>query len=248
MKEPSRKMLNVAKLSDQFSEAERISARLQVVKDRAQIPAECGPDIAPAPARGGFVLERIKHLEGVTRDDYVETAAGCVRRSPIRRADAFDAMIAAASRAKREWPLTPSQIAVGRRYHDLVELLSADGTKLSQLQASFGGNGRTDWMDQRMVYSDELERMRRRLGIGPVIVLRRIRPSQRKRALAPGEAAPIMFTRRDLIDAICVKGLSIKQVLKTFDWQDNGRNCKATLAALAEALDAMIGYRQQKSY
>ena len=75
------------------------------------------------------------------------------------------------------------------------------------------------------------------------MVLRRVRPSQRNRDLQPGERAPHIFTRRDLVDAVCLRGKSVKQALVLFGWQDNGRNSKAALEALSGALNAMIGYR-----
>ncbi|QIR85021.1 hypothetical protein [Paracoccus sp. AK26] len=238
MKEQGHKMLISAK---QFEKTEAL--RLHAIKAAAAIPEECGPDIAPSPARGGFVLQRNIELLPVGTDKVEAVHRGFGGRAAIRRADVFDAMIAAALRAKRPVPLTPGQIAVGRRYHDLVELLTADGTKLSSLQSSFGGGAGRDWMDRRIEFSAELEGMRRRIGIGPAIVLRRVRPSQRHRHLQPGERAPHIFTRRDLVDAVCLKGKTIKQALVLFDWQDNGRNSKAALEALSGTLDAMIGYR-----
>lgn len=224
-----------ARLAD---EAERMAA----IRAQASVPEECGPGIIPAPARGGFVLVRNVELLPVGTDKVEAVHRGYGGRAGIRRADAFDAMLAAARRRGSPPPLTHGQIAMGRRYHDLVEVLSADGTKLSSLEASFGGGSGIDWMDRRLELAAEVEGMRRRIGSGPVIVLRRIRPSQRKRGLKPGERAPHIFTRRDLADAVCLRGNSIKQVLAMFDWQDNGRNCRAAMEALAEVLDAMIGY------
>lgn len=223
------------------------AARLRAAAAACSIPDRCGPDIAPSPARGGFVLARQVELLPVGSDKVEAVHRGYGGRSAIRAADVFDAMLAAAARAKRPAPLTPGQIAIGRRYGYLVELLAADGTKLSSLEASFGSGAGRDWMDLRMEYTAELERMRLRLGDEPAMVLRRIRPSQRGRVLAPGERAPYIFTRRELIDGICLKGYSIKQVLALFSWQDNGRNAKAALEALSGALDAMIGYRSQKT-
>ncbi len=219
------------------NEADRIAA----IKVAAQLPAECGPAIIPAPARGGFVLQRIRHMEDMTREDFVETPDGYVRRSPIRRGDAFDAMEAAALRRKQACPLTPGQISIGRRYHDLVELLSADGTKLSQLDGSFGSSDGGDWMDQRLAISRELDRMRHRLGTGPAIQIRRVRPSSR------GGNDRKAFTQRQLVDAICLSGKSIRDVLGDFGWQQDGRNCKAAIEALAAALDTMIGYGRKKT-
>ncbi|MEE2860856.1 MAG: hypothetical protein VYB46_08600 [Pseudomonadota bacterium] len=222
------------------------AARLQSAVDAGWIPEACGAAIAATPPRGGFVLIENVELLPVGSDKVEAVHRGYGGRSALRRADVFDAMQAAALRRKQPCPLDPFQISIGRRYHDLVELLSADGTKLSQLQASFGGDGGRDWMDQRMAFSDELDRLRQRIGTGPAMVMRRIRPSQRGRKLTPGERAPNIFTKRDLVDAVCVKGLSIKQTLTLFSWQDNGRNAKAALQALSEALDAMNGTRGQK--
>lgn len=228
---------------DEQRRREAEAARLGAVKAGCAIPEECGSRIIPAPARGGFRLHRNIELLPVGTDKVEAVHRGHGGRAAIWRSDVFDGMIAAALRAKRDVPLTPGQIAVGRRYHDLVELLSADGTKLSKLQDSFGGGTGRDWMDRRMELSAELDGMRRRIGIDPAMVLRRVRPSQRKRELKPGEAAPHIFTRRDLVDAVCLKGKTIKQTLALFGWTDSGRNCKAAIEALAEALDAMIGYR-----
>ena len=236
MREADRKMLSsVSRIGKEQA------ARLQLVKDAAAVPAECGPDIAPAPARGGFVLERIRHLEGMTREDFVETPRGYVRRSPIRRADAFDAMIAAAVRADRGWPLTPGQIAMGRRYHDLVEFLSSDGTKLSQLEGSTGSGDSGNWVDQRLALSRELDGIRRRIGPGAAMQVRRIRPSQR------GGAQRGVILDRVLVDMVCLMGYGIRAVLKAHGWQADGRNQKACREALSGALDRMIGYRGQKS-
>lgn len=219
------------------------AARCKAMLSAAVPPVICGSEMGAAPARiGQFVPHRIRHKEGGSPEDLVETPIGYVRISPIRRADAFDGMVAAAARRDQPWPLTPGQIAIGRRYHDLVELLSADGTKLSSLQGGSGGPDGRDWMDRHLELSAEVEGMWRRIGIGPALGVRRIRPSRR------GEAAPKIFTRRDLVDAVCLRGQSIKEALRAFGWQDNGRNCKAAVEALSAALDAMIGYGRQKSY
>lgn len=242
MKEKGRNMLINAKATKVELMSMAVAARLEAVRSAVAVPAACGPDIAPAPARGGFVL--VRNLELLPVGDRVEAVhRGYGGRAAIRQADAFDAMLAAAARRKQPSPLTHGQISIGRRYRDLVELLASDGTKLSSLEASCGGPDARDWMDRRLAFSRELEAMRRRLGVGPVMVLRRIRPSQRHRDLAPGERAPEIFTRRDLVDAVCLKGLSIKQALKTFRWSDSGRNCRAAMEALSASLDAMIGYR-----
>lgn len=215
--------------------------RLRAAQAAAAIPAACGPDIAPSPARGGFVLVRNVELLPVGTDKVEAVHRGYGGREAIRRADAFDAMLAAAARRKQPAPLTPGQIAIGRRYHDLVELLSADGTKLSSLQASRGGPDGRDWMDRRLELSAELDGMRKRIGSGVAMSVRRVRPSARGGI----EAKPIQD--RTLIDGLCLRGMGIKAILKAHYWSDFGGNQKALVAALSATLDRMIGYRGPKS-
>ncbi|RJL13702.1 hypothetical protein C9E82_13300 [Paracoccus siganidrum] len=216
--------------------------RCRVMMAAAALPEECGDEIAPSPARGGFVLERFRHLEEGRDDEFIQTSKGYVRRLPVRRADAFDAMIAAALRAKRdEMPLSYGQIAIGRRYHDLVEMLSSDGTKLSQLQGSTGSGDNGGWMDRRLALSAELAGMRRRIGNGVAMAVRRIRPSDR------GSKARGTITDRVLVDMVCLQGRGIKAILLAHGWQDDGRNKKALREALSASLDRMMGYRAEKS-
>lgn len=217
------------------------AARMRADLDAGWVPEACGPAIAATPPRGGFVLVENVELLPVGSDKVEAVHRGYGGRAAVRRADVFDAMEAAALRRKQPCPLSPAQIAIGRRYHDLVELLTADGTKLSQLQGSFGSSDSGSWMDRRLELAAEVEGMRRRIGVAPAIGMRRIRPSLR------GAAAPKLFTKRDLVDHICLKGKSVKETLVHYEWQANGRNCKAAVEALREALDAMIGYRGQKS-
>lgn len=213
--------------------------RIGEIKAASAIPEVCGPRIVASPARGGFVLVRNVELLPVGTDKVEAVHRGYGGRSAIRRADAFDAMIAAAERRGASWPLTPGQIAMGRRYHDLVQLLAADGTKLSSLQGSRGGDGGS-WMDRRLQLSAELDRLHRRIGGGVAMTVRRIRPSAR------GGASARAITDRALIDAVCLRGDGIKAVLKAHGWSDRGEHKKALSEALCGALDRMIGYRGQK--
>ncbi|WP_411838587.1 hypothetical protein [Paracoccus sp. ME4] len=223
-------------------EAARAAAlRLKAVKDAGAIPDACGPDIAPAPARGGFALvDNIEFLP-IGTDDVVAVHRGYGGRHAIRRADAFDAMLAAAARRKQPAPLTHGQISIGRRYHDLVQLLSADGTKLSSLQASAGGPDGRDWMDRRLEVSAEVDRLRRRIGTGVAMAVRRVRPSDR------GGPAARQITDMALVDAVCLKGKGLAQVLVFHGWSVKGVHRDALSAALSGALDRMIGYRAAKS-
>lgn len=238
------KLAAEAESSDQDAAVRPMAAealRLRAAQAAAAIPAACGPDIAPSPARGGFVLVRNVELLPVGTDKVEAVHRGYGGREAIRRADAFDAMLAAAARRKQPAPLTSGQIAIGRRYHDLVELLSADGTKLSSLQASKGGPDGRDWMDRRLELSAEVEGMRKRIGSGVAMSVRRVRPSAR------GDHQRGSITDRVLVDMVCLQGKSLADVLRFTGWQVDGRNRKAVADALSAALDRMIGYRGSKS-
>lgn len=214
--------------------------RLDQIMAAAAIPEACGPDIRPAPARGGFVLVQNVELLPVGTDKVEAVHRGYGGRSAIRRADAFDAMIAASLRRREPLPLTLDQIAVGRRYHDLVELLSRDGVKLSNLQASGGGGDGTSWIDQRLQLSGELEALQRRIGTGAALAVRRVRPSDR------GLPAARWISDRALVDAVCLQGMGIRAVLLAHGWSDRGGHKKTLGEALSEALDRMMGCRHQK--
>lgn len=221
-------------------------ARLDAIREASAVPDECGPDIAPAPARGGFVVERSITLvpNGVDArglDKWAAAPTGYGHRSSVRRADVFDAMMAQAARRKRPMILTPGQVAMGRRYHDLVELLSADGCVLSRLDASHGSGDGGNWMDRRIQLSNELDVLRRRIGAGVAMAVRRVRPSAR----GADQRGPIMD--RVLVDMVCLKGCTLDQVLKAHGWKKNARTYNAIAEALCAVLDRMIGYRGGKS-
>jgi hypothetical protein len=217
------------------------AARLQAAKAACSIPESCGPDIAPSPARGGFVLARQVELLPVGSEKVEAVHRGYGGRDAIQCADAFDAMLKAAARSKRPSPLTPGQISIGRRYRALVEMLAADDTKLSSLEATFGGGAGRDWMDRRLEFSAELDTLRARIGAGAAMVVRRVRPSAR------GQDGARVISDRALIDAVCLKGQSLKAVLRAHLWSDYGGNQKTLAEALSAALDRMIGYRPEKS-
>ena len=215
-------------------------ARLDAIKDAAAVPDECGPDIAPSPARRGFVLVRPVELLPVGTDRVEAVHRGYGGRSAIQCADVFDAMRAAAARRKKPMALTPGQISMARRYRDLVELLAADGCKLSNLDASTGSGDSGGWMDRRLQVSQEVDILRRRIGNGVALSVRRVRPSDR------GAAQRGQILDRVMVDMVCLKGCSVDQVLRAHGWQTNGRGRKAVTDALSAALDRMIGYRGEK--
>ena len=223
------------------------AARLDAIKAGAAVPDICGPRIVAAPARGGFVVEHQVTMvpNGVDAhglDKWAAALTGYGHRANVRGTDVFDRMIAQALRRKRAPALTPGQMAIGRRYRDLVEALSADGCSLSSLEGSSGGSGDDGgWMDHRLQMADERDRLRRRIGNGCAMPIRRVRPSDR----GPNPRGPIMD--RVLVDMVCLSDKSLDDVLRAHGWQRDGRTRKAIAQALSAALDRMIGYRIKKS-
>lgn len=221
------------------SERERLDALL-----RRATPIEgCGPAIPVAPARGpqAAFMPRALTPDG-TEDGWMEADAGWQGFKAVQALDVFDRMVAAARRGKRIPPLTPGQIAMGRRYRALAELLTSDGTKLSALDASSGSSDGGNWMDRRLQHSAEFAMLKRRIGHGVALSVRRIRPSAR----GVDRRGPIMD--RTMVDMVCLEGCTLDQVLVAHGWIKDGRTHKAITGALGDALDRMIGYPAEKLY
>jgi len=217
------------------------AARLQAAKAACSIPESCGPDIAPSPARGGFVLARQVELLPVGSDKVQAVHRGYGGRDAIQGADTFDKINRSSRRARVAEPITFGQAAIGRRYRALVEMLAADGTKLSSLEASFGSGAGRDWMDRRMEISAEVEAMQRRIGPGVAMPVRRVRPKER------GGIGARPITDRAIVDAVCIRNLIPAQVLALHGWSVKGDHRNAVTAALSAALDRMIGYGPRKT-
>ncbi|MFG6083822.1 hypothetical protein ACEUZ9_000054 [Paracoccus litorisediminis] len=211
--------------------------RLAAILARATPVEGCGPAIPVAPARGPQValMPRAMMPDG-SEDGWKDEDSGYRGFMAAQAMDVFDRMLAASRRAKRQMHLTPGQISMARRYRGLVEVLASDGTKLSSLGASGGGGGDRDWMDRRISISDEVAMLRRRVGTGIAMTVRRVRPSDR----GEGHRGPIMD--RVLVDMVCIKDCTLDQVLRAHFWLPDGRTRKAVTEALCGALDRMIGY------
>ena len=219
------------------AEALRCAAMIQ----DATPPEECGWLIPSAPARGAFEVFMPHAMVQGSDGKWASRPTGYAGRHAVRSADVFDRMLVSARRRKQAAPLTPGQVNMGRRYRDLEELLSSDGTKLSRLDASFGGGDSGSWMDRRLELSERLATLRRRIGTGAALSVRRIRPSDR----GDDQRGPIMD--RVMVDMVCLEGRTLDQVLKAHGWTPDGRTRKAVCEALCGALDRMIGYRGQKT-
>ena len=214
-------------------EAEEI--RLAGIKARSAVPEICGDAIAEAPARGAFRVFEPQALYPDGEGGFAVKHAGYRGRSAIQRADVFDVMAAKAARHNKPSPLSPGQVAIGRHYRDLVERHACAGLKCSSIEAlRSGGGGRGgDFMDAVLRDREEIDRLRRRIGTGSALVVRRIRPSKR------GSRTSI-FDRR-LVDMVCLEDRPLSDVLKAHGWSVYGDTSTAMTKALGRALESMRG-------
>lgn len=211
--------------------------RIAAIKAAAQPPADCGPAIIAAPARGAGVAFQPLEMRPKGKDKWQAVPVGYGGRSAVRAADVFDRMIASADRAGRPWPLTPGQIAVGRRYRDLVEWRAAGAIKCSAIDGRQAGSGERDFMDAYLSVGRELDGMKRRIGDGVAMQVRRVRPSAR----GDGLRGPIFD--RALIDMVCLQQMLLTEVLRRHGWAaSKGQHRDALREALSASLDRMIGY------
>jgi hypothetical protein len=211
------------------------AARLAAIKAQGKVPETCGDAIPQAPARGAFRVFEPKVLHSDGQGGFEARSAGYRGRSAIQRADVFDVMAAKAARHNKASPLSHSQVAMGRHYRDLVERHACAGLKCSSIEAiRTGDSGRGgDFMDAVLRDRDEIERLRRRIGTGSAMVVRRIRPSKR------GSRVSISDWR--LVDMVCLEDRALNDVLKVHGWSVYGETSQAVAKALGQALSRMSG-------
>ena len=212
----------------------------------AAVPAQCGGRIIPAPGRGPFKVEPQSELlpNGVDKrgqDKWIEKDGGFAGWNPIRATDAFDLMMVGAKRRGEDAPLTASQIAIGRHYQGLVQRHDAGGIRGTRLDGGVSGGTGIDFMDAYLAEGREIEALRRRIGTGAAMVVRRIRPSVR------GGADRRTIPDRALVDMVCLGERSLSQVLIAHGWAKSSANIQALAQALSAALDRMIGYQGEKT-
>ncbi|WP_417699893.1 hypothetical protein [Pseudophaeobacter sp.] len=214
-------------------EAEAV--RLAEIKARSAVPEICGDAIPQAPARGAFRVFEPQALYPDAEGGFEAKPAGYRGHSAIQRADVFDVMAAKAARHNKPSPLSPGQVAIGRYYRDLVERHACAGLKCSSIEAVRSGSGGRggDFMDAVLRDREEIEHLRRRIGMGSAMVVRRIRPSKR------GSRASI--SDRRLVDMVCLEDRALSDVLKAHGWSVYGATSQAVAKALGQALERMRG-------
>lgn len=242
------KIIGALSVSDLPQRPERLSraeafellpepARLALVKRAGAVPLACGDAIPEAPARGPVrTLDYLaSYPKGVAETEL--KPAGHAGRKTLKCLDVFDRMAAQSARKGGVLALTDSQIGMARMYRTMVEDREAGAVRCSSLEAmpSGGGGTREGFTDHRLALSRRIDAMQVRIGSGTALTMRRIRPSQR------GAVARANIRDRALVDAVCLLDQDISAVLRSHGWSNKGDHIKAALAALAAALDRMIG-------
>lgn len=233
------------RLTRRMSTHRRESLSRAEVLARGSVPAECGPDIGVAPARGPVCvftpLEVQKTASGnmrVAKSGHYDPQRGeTAPRRGLRRADAFDVMQArsdARARGRKVAPValfTTAQIEAGRTYAALVESLSAAGCGLSQLER--GGGSATAGVNEAVIDKlDRLGAMRAAIGTGWAIARDRVDPGRDPRK-------PIRV--RVLVDLVCIEAGTLTDVLRRHLWPNASRTQALLRESLAGALDRLYG-------
>lgn len=220
----------------QRSEAARCAALI----DRAAPPPAMAA--APvAPARGPMLLVPIME---VAQPNAVPHRAGAFWLGM----DPLSVMCAQALRRHAgdgpfTAPFSPGQIAMARRYMALVERHAAAGLRCASVEArkdgSGGGAGEGGFIDALLDEAAEIARIRRRIGPGAALSVRRTRPSQRGQRVSIPDLV--------LVDMVLLQGEPLSAVLKRHGWQTKDAKAIATLrAALASAMDRAQGYPKKR--
>lgn len=212
-----------------WKEAE--AARIAAVRAAGHVPSDCGPEIPEAPARGA-----IRVFEGVMlypdgEDGWKAAPSGHMGRKTMQRADAFDVMEGQA----RKRLFTLGQKAMGRYYAALFEAHATAGMQCASLEARVdrSGGGGGEFIDAVLRDRQRLDVLRKRIGTGQAMVLRKQRPSAR--------GSRISITDRRLVDAVCIEGRTLSDVLRAHGWAVASKHRDLLRQALCEVLDRMMG-------
>ncbi|WP_444452561.1 hypothetical protein ACTTAI_16295 [Rhodobacter capsulatus] len=210
--------------------------RLAQIKASAEPPVSCGPEMIPAPARGPMVRFAPIAVTPVGADGFEVSHVGFRGRDAARAADAFDVMEAQSRRKKGEAYqalFTRAQVLAGRRYAELVERHSAVGMRCASAEAlaAGSGGGRNDggYIDAVIHEGDCIRRIEAAIGAWVALAPRRGRIGIRR-----------VITNLELVQLVCLRGLTLSQVLKARGWTVNRSALERAHKALCAALDRMV--------
>lgn len=131
-------------------------------------------------------------------------------------------------------PYNPAQVAVAEDYAALVEWREGSAVKCASLEAGrSGGGGSGLFIDSYIQQGRWLEELRRRIGDGVAMSMRRHMDRGNTRRSISVRAA---------VDMLCLSGVPVKTILARFGWAANTREIGDLRAAICAALDRMQGY------
>ena len=108
------------------------------------------------------------------------------------------------------------------------------GISAASLEAGRGGGGSGEFIDAFVAEGRAIDALRRRIGSGTAMVLRRVRPSVK------GTRAAILD--RVLVDMVCLQDRDLSQVLAAHGWAQRSTVREKLSEALVQSLDRMMGY------
>lgn len=126
---------------------------------------------------------------------------------------------------------SPSQVAMARRYAELVEKKAASGIKCGRLEGGSGGGGGGIYTEAFMDTVRELDRLEAAIGTGVALSPRR--HMDRDNARRP-------ITVRAAVDMLVLEQRTISAILKRHGWEPKGANRKLVRDAIRGALDRMV--------
>lgn len=215
-------------------------ARLDAVLSRATPLDGCGPAIPVAPARGPQMVVTPRRMVPDAKDatGWKVEDMGWRGFNAVRAADVFDDLARRAAKRNEASPFSPGQVHIGRLYRDLVERHDAGGMRCASLEAGrgCGPSAGGEFIDAFIEEGRVIALLRRRIGSGVAMAVRRVRPSAR------GGAGARVIHDRVLVDEICLHGRSFRAVLERHGWTVSARNISMLLEPLACALERMSGH------
>jgi hypothetical protein len=188
----------------------------------------------PAPARGPMVRFAPIAVTPVGADGFEVSHVGFRGRDAARAADAFDVMELQARRkagAAYRPLFSVAQVQAGRRYAELVERHSAVGMRCASAEAlaagSGGGRGDGGYIDAVIHEGDMIRRIEAAIGRGVALAPRR------------GGGARRAIADLELVQLVCLRGMTLAQVLRARGWVPDRATRAALHGALCGALDRM---------
>lgn len=211
----------------------QVEARLRI----ATPPVSVSPAVPVSPARGRVVAEAGLHVTEMTPNGPRTHKASADGFHPARVEDAFDRMTIKAKNRKGAdmAPLfTVRQVEAGRAYAKLYERCAAEGVRCSSPETKVGGGGGEsgrDWIDGVIARGRMLAAIQAAIGDGIALSPRNAR--------AHADRGRRVIRVRQLVDAVCVEGQTLRDVLANNGWSRQSVPAEILMRSLTAALDRM---------